>query len=100
MSQKCPIRIIGADAECPIRIVFCPISIVISTHFTCNFATDLAMRGKVGSKFSLHPFAKVLTEQKKCCPMNGTGRVAAVVFSCTDICCLCMIGHLAYDVID
>lgn len=32
-SIKCPIRIVGPDAECPIRIVFCPISIVPLPNF-------------------------------------------------------------------
>ena len=37
-SIKCPIRIVGPDAECPIRIVFCPISIVPLPNFTRIFA--------------------------------------------------------------
>ena len=41
-SIKCPIRIVGPDAECPIRIVFCPISIVPLPNFTRIFAADSA----------------------------------------------------------
>ena len=57
-SIKCPIRIVGADAECPIRIVFCPISIVPLPNFTRIFAADSAMRGKAGDRLPLRPLAK------------------------------------------
>ena len=43
-SIKCPIRIVGPDAECPIRIVFCPISIVQLPNFTRNFAAVTQQR--------------------------------------------------------
>ena len=49
-SIKCPIRIVGADAECPIRIVFCPISIVPLPNFTRIFAADSATCGKAGDR--------------------------------------------------
>ena len=39
-SIKYPIRIVGQDAECPIRIVFCPISIVSFWRFAHIFADD------------------------------------------------------------
>ena len=55
---KCPIRIVGADAECPIRIVFCPISIVPLPNFTRIFAADSATCGKAGDRPPLHPLAK------------------------------------------
>ena len=57
-SIKCPIRIVGADAECPIRIVFCPISIVPLPNFTRIFAADSATCGKAGDRLPLHPLAK------------------------------------------
>ena len=57
-SIKCPIRIVGADAECPIRIVFCPISIVPLPNFTRIFAADSATRGRAGDKPPLRPIAK------------------------------------------
>ena len=40
MSLKCPIRTIGADAECPIITVFCPIITLPSGRFTLNFAKN------------------------------------------------------------
>ena len=57
-SIKCPIRIVGADAECPIRIVFCPISIVPLPNFTRIFAADSATCGKAGDRPPLHQLAK------------------------------------------
>lgn len=40
-SSRCPIRISGEDAECPIRIVFCPIMIGTFVRFRLKFATSL-----------------------------------------------------------
>ena len=57
-SIKCPIRIVGADAECPIRIVFCPISIVPLPNFTRIFAADSATCGKARRQPPLRPIAK------------------------------------------
>ena len=57
-SIKCPIRIVGADAECPIRIVFCPISIVPLPNFTRIFAADSATCGKARGQASFAPDCK------------------------------------------
>ena len=57
-SIKCPIRIVGADAECPIRIVFCPISIVQLPNFTRIFAADSATCGKARRQVSFAPDCK------------------------------------------
>ena len=50
-SIKCPIRIVGADAECPISIVPLP-------NFTRIFAAGSATRGKAGDRPPLRPLAK------------------------------------------
>ena len=50
-SIKCPIRIVGADAECPISIVPLP-------NFTRIFAADSATCGKARGQASFAPDCK------------------------------------------
>ena len=78
-SIKCPIRIVGADAECPIRIVFCPISIVPLPNFTRIFAADSATCGKARRQASFAPACKgdfAATQQRVAKPetSQGTGQ--------------------------
>gem|GEM_PF-4341251 len=56
-------RIVSINAECPIKIFFCPMSIAPSTHIASNFVKNLATRSRAGSKSLLHPFTIILAKQ-------------------------------------